>query len=123
MYYRHLISILVFNLYCLTPCSETARRYEKAEYSPRGQNPKEGLLSVLPNPTTGVFTIIYRSDSKGNLSLSVCDATGKYVYLKSVKDFSGEQKEQIDLSSLPRGLYVVEAEDDNYRVNRKIILQ
>jgi hypothetical protein len=121
--YRYLLLILIFNLYSGSPSAETLRRFSGSDAYYASQNPKEAVLLVLPNPTTGLFTIIYKSENKGNLTLSVCDATGKYVYLKMMKDFDGEIKEQIDLSGLPRGLYVVEGEDDKQSVNKKVILQ
>jgi endoglucanase len=81
------------------------------------------VLQVLPNPGNGIFTIMYKSDTKGAVNLAVTDATGKYVYLKTVRDFNGELKEILDLSGLPKGIYIVEAERENGRETKKIIHQ
>ena len=80
-------------------------------------------LDVLPSPGNGVFTIIYKSETKGLVNLAVTDATGKFVYLKTVRDFNGELKEMLDLSGLPKGIYIVEAERENSREMKKIIHQ
>src|SRR6476620_9295613 len=73
------------------------------------------VLQVLSNPGNGIFTIVYKSDTKGAVNLAVTDGTGKYVYLKTVRDFNGELKEILDLSGLPKGIYIVEAERENSR--------
>jgi len=85
--------------------------------------PLKDVLQVLPSPGNGVFTIIYKSDTKGPVNLSVTDATGKFVYLKTVREFNGDLKEMLDLSGLPKGIYIVEAERENSRETKKIIHQ
>src|SRR5688572_1394127 len=85
--------------------------------------PARDVLQILPSPGNGVFTIVYKSETKGAVNLSVTDATGKYVYLKSIRDFNGELKEILDLSGLPKGIYIVEAERENSRETKKIINQ
>jgi hypothetical protein len=83
----------------------------------------KGALEVNPNPGSGLFNVYYKSDVKGDLQLIVCDATGKYVYLKSRRDFSGELKELVDLSTLPKGVYVFQVELAQELVSTKVILQ
>jgi hypothetical protein len=85
--------------------------------------PRDGGLHVQPNPGNGVFVLTYKSEQKGSLTLSVTDATGKYVYLKSIRDFSGELKETIDLTGNPKGIYFFEVEGDKDREMKKVVFQ
>ena len=81
------------------------------------------IFQVTPNPGGSLYTVIYKSERAGPLTLIVSDATGKYVYLKSIRDFSGELKESIDLSGNPKGLYVFEIEGTYFRELKKVVLQ
>ena len=83
----------------------------------------KNLLEVSPNPGNGHFTVSFKSDLRGNLQLSVCDATGKYVYLKSRRDFNVELKELLDLTALPKGIYIVQTEIEQIISSTKLILQ
>ena len=80
-------------------------------------------LQVTPNPGNGLYTLIYKSEIKGTLMLAVSDATGKYVFLKTVKEFTGELKESIDISSNPKGIYIFEVESEKGREARRVIYQ
>jgi hypothetical protein len=84
---------------------------------------KEPVFQVTPNPGSGIYTVVYKGDLKGSVTLAVSDGTGKYVYLKSIRDFSGELKETIDLSGNPKGLYIFEIEGDNARELKKVVFQ
>jgi len=91
-------------------------------HAPAADNGKNEL-QVSPNPGNGHFIVSFKSDLRGNIQLSVCDATGKYVFLKSRRDFNGELKELLDLTSLPKGIYIVQAEIEQVITATKIILQ
>lgn len=80
-------------------------------------------LEVSPNPNNGLFTISFKSDLKGFLQISICDATGKYVFLKSKRDFYGEVKELVDLSTQPKGVYIVQTEIEQVSKATKIIIE
>lgn len=83
----------------------------------------KGSLEVNPNPGSGHFTVNYKSEIRADLQLIVCDATGKYVYLKSRRDFTGELKELVDLSTLPKGVYIFQIEQEQELISTKVILQ
>lgn len=87
------------------------------------QKDNQTILQILPNPGNGLYQVFYRSTDKGQLNLAVSDATGKYVYLKSIRDFDGELKESIDLSLQPKGIYIFQVEGDNHRELKKVIYQ
>jgi hypothetical protein len=80
-------------------------------------------FQITPNPGNGVYSLTFRSDKRGTLMIAVSDATGKYVFLKTVRDFSGELKENIDITSNPKGIYIFEVESENSREARRVIYQ
>ncbi len=73
-------------------------------------------LSIYPNPTTGKFTI--ETNSTTPLAITILDITGKQVFnSKSIGDLD------IDLSHLPKGVYIVNAKSDKDIKTQKIIIQ
>lgn len=81
------------------------------------------VFEVVPNPGSGLFTVTFKSEQKSPQMLAVCDATGKFVYLKTIREFNGELKETVDLSNSPRGIYIFEIEWGNGRDLKKVIVQ
>ena len=84
---------------------------------------KQPSFEITPNPGNGQYAVTYKSEGEGDLHMAVSDATGKYVYLKSIRDFSGELKETVDISSNPRGVYIFEIEYNSGREAKKVIFQ
>ncbi len=44
------------------------------------ENKKEMKVTLSPNPSSGIFTLVVHSDNKQSLQLRITDATGKMVY-------------------------------------------
>ena len=80
-------------------------------------------MQISPANNPGMYTITYKSEGQGPVSIMVFDALGKYVVLKNVRDFNGELKETVDLSSMPKGIYIFELEGNNFREAKKVIFQ
>jgi len=87
------------------------------------QNPKESTLQVIPGSQGGNYNLTFKSDVRGPVTLMIFDITGKYVYLKTFKDFNGELRENIDLTQNPKGIYVFEIEGGTARDTKKVIYQ
>jgi hypothetical protein len=87
-----------------------------------GEGDKD-LFQVIPNPDSGAFNVIYKSDFRGQIQLAVIDALGKYVFLKTIRDFNGEYRESVELIGNPKGIYVFEIERDGERQSKKVIFQ
>ena len=86
------------------------------------QDPKDNSLNIS-TAGQGSYNLVYKSAGRGPLTIMVFDITGKYVYLKNIKDFGGELKENIDLGAQPKGIYVFEVESNDSRETKKIIYQ
>lgn len=124
MYFKKIFAAGTVFLMLVPSSAEPLRRTERLATRFYTQVVQKGVqLDVSPNPGGGIFTVTYKSEKRGQLMLAVNDATGKYVYLKSIRDFSGEIKEIVDLTGNPKGLYIFEAEQDGSREMKKVILQ
>jgi PKD repeat protein len=69
------------------------------------------FLSIFPNPTTGIITIKAEEVD----SVEVINLQGKQIYI-------GKETE-IDLSSQPKGIYIIKVTTDKQTVTRKLIKQ
>ncbi|HEY6161686.1 MAG TPA: kelch repeat-containing protein [Bacteroidia bacterium] len=81
----------------------------------------EDLLSVFPNPGNGIFTLQFSYAQTGN-DLFVYDELGEIVFHKAADKGPGETQ-AIDLSSSPKGIYLLEIRNDNGKYLRKIIVE
>lgn len=67
--------------------------------------------SVYPNPSSGVFHINLEKNSK----VTLYDQSGKLV--KSTEAAKGDN--QLDISELPDGIYLMRSESENYKIIKK----
>mgnify|MGYP003632351175 CR=1 FL=1 len=78
-------------------------------------NVLEENISIYPVPTSDILNITFKESITGNATIS--DATGKVIILKKIK---GEDN-QLDISSLSSGLYVVKIQSGNAVYTQNII--
>jgi hypothetical protein len=76
---------------------------------------KKGLFSILPNPSSGVFTI----SSSEKLQYCVYDIFGREV----LQSTNPDQSITLDLTPYPKGIYFVRGKSGDKIFSRKIILQ
>ena len=70
--------------------------------------------SVYPNPTSGIIAIVAQNFSNGTLLLK--DISGQIVLKKSI-----EPKMNIDISSFPAGVYLLQIQADQQLFSRRIV--
>jgi hypothetical protein len=76
-------------------------------------------ITIFPNPTSDVFGIATATE-KEILKVQIYDVTGKTVYANnSVKS----SEDQIDVSKLPSGVYIVEIKNQANSVLRKKLVK
>jgi hypothetical protein len=83
----------------------------------------ESSINIFPNPTNEIVTIKLKLNAKTDLGIVIDDITGRIVYSNLYKDASDFFQQQIDCSSLSRGVYFVELKTDAGIYNRKIIVE
>ena len=68
---------------------------------------KNNLFQLYPNPSTGVVHIVASNISNGNITASITDVTGKVVFTKEMENLSKSGNENIDISTLSQGVYII----------------
>jgi len=82
-------------------------------------NKLENKITVMPNPTNGFVNIKFNNAFNGNLS--IYDVTGKLIDSMSLINLDAQQ---IDLSNLVTGIYLIEVSNTNQIVERiKLVKQ
>ena len=62
-------------------------------------------FDVYPNPSNDLFNLNLNVRQISDLNISIINSSGKIIYNKELKDFSGSLSKKIDLTSYPVGLY------------------
>jgi hypothetical protein len=86
------------------------------------REPAESFL-VSPNPSGSVFYIDYENTSRKDISLCVYTASGAQLLSRTYCGDEGPLHAPLDLSTMPRGIYLVTLETAGKKVTRRIVLQ
>lgn len=65
------------------------------------------MLSVFPNPTTGITEVIFNAYSKGEAQLSVTSYDGSTIVNTPIEAKKGGNRFDLDLSAQARGVYII----------------
>jgi hypothetical protein len=88
--------------------------------APEALNP--GLV-IFPNPSSGVINVNVSGPHTDNLKVSIYNLLGSSVLIREGIHLGDRQVLTLDLSSLPKGIYVLTLKGDNYSQTRKLIIQ
>lgn len=80
-------------------------------------------IQVYPNPSNGDFAIVLNSFSGEIYTLSVTDIAGKVLMEKDVVCFPGENKVEISLGKVEKGIYLVNVSQGEERTSKKLFIQ
>ncbi|MCA1762288.1 MAG: T9SS type A sorting domain-containing protein [Cryomorphaceae bacterium] len=82
------------------------------------ENPRSEIaLNVFPNPSTGNITLESESPLK---RISVFDAVGRLVFRESIQN---KTNQQLNLSHLPKGLYLLQISGQEFEKTEKVVLE
>ena len=87
------------------------------------ENSLSSNLSVYPNPTNGEVNIKFISEELNNFEISIVDAFGKLILKDKEKEFIGEFTKKVDLSTYPRGIYMIQIKTIDSVLTKRIVLQ
>jgi subtilisin-like proprotein convertase family protein len=102
----------VFNGWSLDICSTQALAVS--------QNSIEGFV-IYPNPNNGSFNVQMSSESSDDIKINVNDMRGRQIYSRSYQN-SGLFNENIQLSNVEAGIYLVTVQSGSKREVKKIIV-
>ena len=81
-----------------------------------------GTLSIYPNPNTGVFNVDLINVMDGKYTISVDNLLGQEVYLET-RNVINTSSNIVNLSNLSKGVYMINIENNDTSINRKIIIE
>lgn len=80
-------------------------------------------ISVYPNPASDRLTISFKLNERGNVYIYIKDLSGKTVYEKALGQLSGEQKEELDLPELAKGMYLLQLRAGEELSTQKLLIE
>ena len=80
-------------------------------------------LNIMPNPSNGNFVLQFSSPKAQSLALNIHNVIGELVFNKTMDNFTGDYSEEINLSALSKGVYIISVESANGSEKRKIVIQ
>jgi len=79
-------------------------------------------FQVYPNPSRGVFNVIVRKNNSNDAIISIKDLYGKVVY-KNIYSGDHDYFEEIDLSEIKKGIYIIAIEGKNKKLSQLLIIK
>ncbi|NCA85909.1 MAG: T9SS type A sorting domain-containing protein [Clostridia bacterium] len=81
-------------------------------------------LEILPNPSTGLFTLSLSGAESHFLQIYIHDISGRLIYQESWQTENATSVKCFNLSELKKGLYFLSLSDEagHYFINEKIVL-
>ena len=79
-------------------------------------------FDLYPNPNKGNFTINYQSKENNTVMVTITDMSGKLVYSDNYKN-TGLFSKNIQLKNISAGVYLVNVQDGEKKMMKKIIIK
>ena len=79
-------------------------------------------FSVSPNPAANTTNIVFKSAEKGTAVISVTDRVGNIVLQNKVTVVEGDNRQQLNVSKLPGGMYFVKIQNGDKTQVAKIVV-
>ncbi len=78
-------------------------------------------VSLFPNPSFGTVNLTIENVLRGSIDMRVIDLAGKQFMTQSLYNQTGKLEQQLNLSTLPFGIYVLELNNGQDIVTKKIL--
>jgi len=78
-------------------------------------------LQVFPNPSSGIFNF-YLTGFKGEVTIRLTDITGRTISEQQLNMHEAAER-ALDLTSLPKGVYILSAVADSHSCFQKLVIQ
>ena len=84
-----------------------------------GSNSFDSEIGIFPNPNNGQFVLTYLSNGTTDAQLNIYDSFGKLI----ISELIEERINTIDLNNAASGIYLIQVNDGNTILTRKIVVQ
>jgi subtilisin-like proprotein convertase family protein len=79
-------------------------------------------FTLYPNPNNGSFTVSFNSNSNNKINIDVFDIRGRNVYSDEYQN-NGFFNENIQMSTIQSGIYLVKVQDGDKQITKKIVIE
>ena len=79
-------------------------------------------LNIYPNPSSGAFKVSFTLPDNAPVGLKITDMEGKTVWKDTTQNFSGRYDNNIDLSTQPKAVYILEIMQNNKTMLKKLVI-
>ena len=80
-------------------------------------------ITIQPNPSTGRFVLSFSENRSKSLKIMVYDLNGRVRYSEILNSGAGTLNKTIDLTTFPKGIYILRCEIDGKLSSKKLIIQ
>ena len=88
-----------------------------------GEQSQEQKISVYPNPTSDLLTILFENKHSKTLEVKLVSADGKLIFAEQNNSFTGIYNKNISLNNNARGIYFLQIISDKQVSIQKVILE
>lgn len=81
----------------------------------------EDQISVVPNPSSGVFSFEMNNLKGQNIRIELMDIQSRVIFTQKLENIHGSYSNQLDLQNYPKGTYYMRFIEDKSIVVRKLI--
>jgi hypothetical protein len=95
----------------------------KLSADPAGEKPvvaDDNMIIVYPNPVNKLLYIEFPGEKYDNAVIEIKSVNGRLVYLNEMNEIAGRINAEIDVSSMPEGLYLLTIKNNRILITRKI---
>lgn len=118
---------LTLKAYPLAICSDTASSTVHITLSfPQGIGENSSGVfgvTVVPNPTSGQFSITVHGVRNTEIRISITDLTGKDIFTETEHAITNDQTKVIDLTGNPKGVYFIKVKTDQQSTTKKLVIE
>ena len=79
-------------------------------------------LAIYPNPNNGNFNIQFTSNSSNEINVGVHDMRGREIFTNKYSN-NGLFNENLQLSNVQSGIYLVTIQDGSSKISKKIVIE
>ena len=80
-------------------------------------------LKLAPNPSNGMFSVMFDLPTRGDAELRVIDVNGRVIYQETMNNFQGSYRKEFDISGKSKGIYYMQITQNGKTFSRKIVTQ
>lgn len=80
-------------------------------------------VKLYPNPAEGEFTVAFRTNTAGNVTIQVSDITGKIIASATPNTVTGNNTYSFNTTTLSKGLYLVTLTSDAGKYTEKLVIE